>query len=286
MNDQQNPLQRYYRTAKLYVQLPSRGAFYDDTVITVPDNGEIAIYSMTAKDEMVMKNPDALLNGEAVAQVIQSCVAGVLKPRALISNDVDALLVAIQGATYGDAVEVKANCPKCGGEVEGAASVEAALESMTILEKTYVFTVLNDLEIEVRPFTYESTVQSGIVNFKSSNSLRNVADITDEMEQLRAFNKQFLQMAALNFSLICDSISKISGGAGTEDEFVVSDRAAIQTFMENCDSIIGKTIEEKIAEVNKIGINRSVQLLCTNEECEEVFTTEVGFDPVNFFTAS
>ena len=36
--------------------------------------------------------------------------------------------------------------------------------------------------------------------------------------------------------------------------------------------------------INAIGVNKAVQMEC--DECEEVFTKEVGFDPVNFFTAS
>jgi len=188
-----NPLSGYFRAPKLYTKIPSGGKFYTPDVVDMPSSNELPIFPMTARDELIMKNPDALLNGEAVANLIVSCVPSVKKPKALISNDVDALLVAIQGATYGDDIDVKGNCPTCGKECSGIASVEGALETMSVLEETYKFETHNGLTIELKPFSYESTVKAGIANFKSTRSLQGLAEIKDEMEQLRAFNDSFLQ---------------------------------------------------------------------------------------------
>ena len=85
---------------------------------------------MTSRDEVMMRNPDALLNGESVAQIISSCIPAVKKPRELLGADVDALMVAIQGATYGDEVTVEAKCPECGNSVIGAGSVQSSLATM------------------------------------------------------------------------------------------------------------------------------------------------------------
>ena len=283
MASQTNPLSGYFRAPKLYTKIPSGGRFYNPDVVDMPSSNELPVYPMTAKDELIMKNPDALLNGEAVAQLISSCVPAVKKPRRLISNDIDALLVAIQGASYGDDIEVKGNCPTCNKECSGIASVEAALETMQVLESTYTFETHNGLVIELKPFSYESTVKAGIANFKSTRSLQGLADIKDEMEQLRAFNDSFLRIAALNFDLIVDSVANIKGVDEEGNTFVVDDPKMIREFLENCETVIGKTIEEKIAGINKIGVNKKVQL-----ECEDhgAFEQEVGFDPVNFFTAS
>lgn len=278
-----NPLSGYFRAPKLYTKIPSGGKFYTPDIVDMPTSNELPVFPMTAKDELVMKNPDALLNGEAVASLISSCVPNVKKPKSLISNDVDALLVAIQGATYGDDIDVKGACPTCGKECSGIASVEGALETMTVLEKTYTFETHNGLTVELKPFSYDSTVKAGIANFKSTRSLQSLAEIKDEMEQLRAFNESFLRIAALNFELIVDSVASISGLDETGNKFTVNDSKVIREFLENCETVIGKTIEEKIGSINKIGVNKTVQL-----ECEDhgPFTQEVGFDPVNFFTAS
>lgn len=290
MTDSQNPLKSFYRTPRKYLPLPTQGLFYNNEEIDTTDanynqSHEVAIYSMTARDEMILKNPDALLNGEAVAQVIASCVPAVRKPRELISNDVDAILVAINGATYGDEISVSADCPveECNTHIEATASVDDCIEGMTLLSESYKFETHNGLTIEIRPFTYETSVKSGQVQFKATRSLQALAEIEDEEEQLKFFNKHFQDMAAINFEVIVDSVASIRGEIDGE-EFVVTSQDSIREFLENCDNIIGKTIEEKIQEVNDIGIRKTVQLECP--ECHHVFETEIGFDPVNFSTAS
>ena len=284
MSNNQNPLAGYFRSPKLYTKVPSQGKFYNNDEIDFPENGELAIFPMTAKDEMIMKNPDALLNGESVAQVIASCVPAVKKPRALISNDVDTLLIAIQGATYGDEVNVSGTCPECEEAIESVASIEMALDTMSIVSETYQHETESGLTIDIRPFTYESSVKAGIANFKTTRSLQGIQNIDDEVEQLKQFNLNFMQVASLNFELICDSVSSISGTGEDGDDFLVTDRKQIQEFLENTDRSVGKAIEEKVADVNKIGVDKEVQLEC--EKCEVQFTKEIGFDPVNFFTAS
>ena len=140
MSNTNNPLSGHFRTPKLYTQLPTGGKFYDENIIDMPTTKELPIYPMTAKDEIMMKNPDALLNGEAVAQVIASCVPSVKQPRELIANDVDALLVAIQGATFGDELTVSANCPTCNEQASAVLSTEVVLANMESIDKKYELT--------------------------------------------------------------------------------------------------------------------------------------------------
>jgi len=79
-------------------------------------------------------------------------------------------------------------------------------------------------------------------------------------------------IAALNFDLIVDSVASIKGVGEDSETFIVNDPKVIREFLENCETIIGKTIEEKIGNINKIGVNKTVQL-----ECEDhgPFTQEV-----------
>jgi hypothetical protein len=232
---------------------------------------------------MIMKNPDALLNGEAVAQVIKSCVPSIKQPRKMISNDVDTLLIAIQGATYGDEIKVASTCPKCEAENVGAASVEGCLDAMVTVQEDYKFTTDSGLEITIQPFLYENTIQAGLANFKTQRSLQALQEVKDEMEQLKAFNENFKSIAGLNFQLIVDSVNSISGEADGE-KFIVTDVNSIREFLENCEASIGNEIEKQISEVNNLGVNKEFQQSC--EECENVYPATIGFDPVNFSMAS
>jgi len=278
MSNTPNPLSGHFRSPKLYVKIPSGGKFYTSDILDYPDSGELPIFPMTAKDELIMKNPDALLNGEAINQLISSCVPNVKKVNQLISNDVDVLLVAIQGATHGDDIEVSTPCPTCEEPISGVASVEGAIETMAILDEVYTVK-FEDLEIEIKPFKYENTITAGIASFQSTRSLQALADIPDDMDKLKVFNENFMRMADMNYTLIVDAVHSIK----IEDK-IVTDRGHIREFLDNCEASIGNAIEQQVAEINKIGINKSMQFEC--EECNETFEAPISFDPVNFFTAS
>ena len=66
-----NPLSQYFHTPKVYAQLPTRGKFYPSDFLTLAVNGEIAVYPLTAIDQIMLKTPDAMLNGDALLSVFR-----------------------------------------------------------------------------------------------------------------------------------------------------------------------------------------------------------------------
>lgn len=280
--DNTNPLSGHFRSPKLYTRLPSAGRYYSDKVVEMPESGELPVFPMTAKDELIMKNPDALLNGEAVATVLSSCVPNVKNARQLLSNDVDALLLAIQGASYGDDIEITSKCPKCDKEVSGHISADGVLQSMTTLEEAYEFEV-KDLKFEIKPFTYETTIQAGLTNFQSTRSLQAIADLPDDLDKLKVFNESFLKLADLNFKIMIEVVDSITL-LNEDEDVVVTDKKHIREFLENCEAEIGTAIESRINDVANVGIAKDSIFEC--EDCNESFESAVAFDPVNFFTAS
>lgn len=293
MANNHNPLASHFRVPKLYTELPSGGKFYDSDTLDFTENNEFPVFPMTAKDEIMLKNPDALLNGEAVAQVIVSCVPNIKKPRSLVSNDVDALLVAIQAATYGDELDVSGACPVCGETASAVLSAEVVLANVQKLEKDYQFTTNSGLLITMKPFSYETSVKAGVANFRSSRSLQSIEAIEDEVEKIQAFNLNFIELAKLNFELLVDSISNITIPATKDQESVtVSNTEHIREFLENADASISSELESFINEISEIGINKKMQLTCVPcseklpEDQEYNFESIVNFNAVNFFTAS
>ena len=281
----ENPLKSHFRAPKLFTRLPSGGKFYNDSVVTLSSSGEVEVYAMTSRDEVMMRNPDALLNGESVARILTSCVPQVRKPRDLLGADVDALMVAIQGATYGDEVTVSTSCPECGNSVVGAGSVQGSLATMKEVPDD-VKVEMNGLTIELRPVTYETTIAAGVSNFQNARSMASIANIEDDMAKLEAFNESYMKMAELNFMVILDSIYSISGTDDEGEEFIVTDRVNIQEYMENCESEVGKAVTKQVNLLGEAGIDKEVSIQCQNEECGHVFKTNLEFDPVNFSTAS
>ena len=290
MSNTPNPLSEYFRSPKLFVKLPTGGMFYDKDIVEYPESGELPVFPMTAKDEVMMKNPDALLNGEAVCSLISSCVPNVKNPRLMISNDVDTLLIAIQGATNGDDIEVSAECPSCNENVTGIASAEGALETMSVLEESYKVTTEQGLTIEVKPLKYENTIKAGITSFQTARSLQAMAELPDDIDKLKIFNESFMKMSDMNYQLILDAVHSITIGKG-KDKQSITDKGHIKEFLDNCESEIGKSVEQAVADLNKIGIQKTMQFECEKEscmkdDCPKQFEAAVAFDPVNFFTAS
>ena len=88
-----NQLNKYFRKPKIYIKLPTGGKFNPEMETTVLD--EVGVLPMTALDEITLKNPDALLNGEAIVNVIKSCCPDIPEPKKMCNIDVEALFLAI-----------------------------------------------------------------------------------------------------------------------------------------------------------------------------------------------
>ena len=108
-----NPLAKHFRQPQLYLKLPSQGKWYPQGSIDMPVTGELPVYPMTAKDELILQTPDALLNGQSTVEVIQSCVPSIKDAWKMPSIDLDAVLIAIRQATYGPGMDFFSVCPHC-----------------------------------------------------------------------------------------------------------------------------------------------------------------------------
>ena len=74
MSQSVNPLKQFFRQPAIYMRLPSQGEYWPEGSIALPENKELPVYPMTAIDEITYRTPDALFNGQAVVNVIKSCV--------------------------------------------------------------------------------------------------------------------------------------------------------------------------------------------------------------------
>ena len=108
-----NPLKQFFRQPAIYMRLPSGGQFWPEGSLEMPPNRELAVYPMTAIDEISYRTPDALFNGEAITQIIKSCVPDILQPWAINNIDLDAILIAIRIASYGPNLTFTVDCPEC-----------------------------------------------------------------------------------------------------------------------------------------------------------------------------
>jgi hypothetical protein len=122
-------LKDFYRSPKLYVQLPSGGKFYNSDTIDWPETGELPVLAMTPKDDLIVRNPDALLNGDAVIRLVKSCVPCIKDPAKIIAPDMELILVAIRAASEKDkSVELEHTCTECEHEMKFEVDLSQAVQ--------------------------------------------------------------------------------------------------------------------------------------------------------------
>jgi len=271
-----NPLAQWYRQPKIYINLPSRGKFYPEGSLDVSDSGDYAVYAMTAKDELMFKTPDALLNGQATVEVIKSCVPSILDPWHMPSIDVDAVLIAMRISTYGENMEVGTNCPHC--EHENHYDVELT-QWLNILNSFQYLSEINidPLVIHVRPFTYLEMTKNSLKTIEHQKIFTIINDekISDE-EKLDKFSKSFVKLTELTVDVVASCVSKIDTPDGSSD-----DPVEIKDFINNAPKEIFDKIQTHVSDLKSKLEMPPIEVVCEN--CEGKFLMPIVLDQSNFF---
>jgi hypothetical protein len=275
---QHNPLKQYFRQVKLWIKLPSGTTYYEPGVIEFTDKGEVSVLPMTGKDELALKNPDSLLNGEALIEVMLSCVPAVKNPRALLTNDIDALITAIRFATFDDNLETTIRCNNCGTENTFKLDLEYALDNMSFLDADYVVNLDSGISVFVKPYAFPELLKGLHAQFESSKLERAVESETlSDEERTAIFGKAFKEMATLTYELMVNSVIKVVDDA---NDVNVTNKAHIKEFLFNIDKKSVDKISDTIKEINHVGIKRMFTAKC--EKCSHTWESEIDFNPVNF----
>ncbi len=270
-----NPLAQWYRQPKLYVKLPSKGKFYPNGTLDVSSNEEYAVYSMTAKDELMFKTPDALLSGQSTVELIKSCIPAIHDPWKMPSIDLDLCLVAIRLATYGEKMEVSTSCPHCKAENDYDVNLQHWLgvyDGYDFVDSVDVDT----LKVHIRPYTYQELTKTSIKTLEEQRVFNIINDdnMSDE-EKLDRFGKSFVKLTELTVDLIAGCITRIEAPEG-----VVEDSKTITDFINNAP----KEIFQQIADHVK-GLKEQIEYkpLVKCNECTKDFDLPITMDQSNFF---
>lgn len=277
-----NPLQKYFRQPKLFIVLPSKGAFYPHGAINMPETGELPVYPMTAKDELTMKTPDALLNGQATVDMIRSCVPNITDPWKMPSIDLDLVLIAIRIATYGEMLSITANIPKIKEKKEYQVNLSEILSKLSSVEFDHEV-IVDDMLVKIRPLNYEEFTKSSLKSFEEQRIFRLVNnDTVSDEEKLKRFNESFKKLTALTVDMMANSIHSIS-----VDDQEVKEREFINEFINNSDKNFFSTVRKHIESERKKFQLEPLTAQTTEEEREkgapDSFEVPISFDQSNFF---
>jgi len=281
-NKNTNPLQKYFRQPKIYLSLPSNGKYYPKGSLEVSENGEYPVFPMTARDEIMIKTPDALLNGQATASVITSCIPAIKDPFNMPSMDLDACLIAIRIATYGEMMEVSIKVPVTGEDKDFDLDLRIMLDQFSNVDYNSAIE-LDGMIVNLRPLTYGEFTETSRKTFDEQR-IFNVINDTDmaEGDKLATFTESFKKLTDLTILTLEKSIASIEVG-----DDVVTDQAHIKEFIANTDKGLFESVTNHIEEQRTKFQVKPLVVDATPEEIEagvpETYEVPVTFDQSSFF---
>lgn len=279
----QNPLAKHFRQPKIYLRLPSNGKFWPEGSIDMPENGELPVYSMTAKDELVLKTPDALINGESTVSLIKSCVPAIKDGYAIPSLDLDALLVAIRIATYGENLTISTKIPNTDIEKEYSVNLVELLDSMQNRHFEDTFHS-NGFTFKLVPTNYQQFTQAALKAFEEQRLVKSIDDSNlNEEEKLARFNVSFKKLTDYNLDMVVQQIVSVQ----FENEEPVTNRNHIREFFAGTDGYIFESVKAHLEKM-KNEFNIKPLTVVTEEEerkagAPDQFEVPIAFDQSNFF---
>lgn len=283
-NIPENPLTMFMRQPKVYIRLPSNGEYWPQGSLDLPDNRQIAVYSMTAKDEILLNIPDALMNGQAVVDVIQNCIPAVKNAWAAPSLDIDAMLIAIRIATYGEMMKtpIKFNDDL---EMDYQIDLRTVLDSlMNNVSWTTAVPINDSMTVFVKPLTYKQITKSSIQVFETQKIIQLANnDSVSEDDKVKLFKQSFNKLTDSTVDSIVDSISHIDTIQGS-----VSNPQFIKEFINNADKDVFNKIQKHLEDMKDQNSIKPMKVPVTPEMQERGVTGDtvdipLVFDSSTFF---
>jgi hypothetical protein len=279
-----NPLSGFMRQPKIYIRLPSGGEFWPAGSLEQTETGEFPVFSMTAKDELMLKIPDAIMSGQAVVDVVQHCMPNIKNAWAIPSIDLDVILIAIRLATYGE----KMTTPITFGddlEMEYSVDLKQVMDTLMYQIKWDPIVPINeDLTIFVRPMTYKQLSDSAVKTFETQKILQ-IANNNEmsEADKVAAFKESFSKLTDVTIGVVEKSIFKIDSSNGSTENL-----KHIKEFIENADKDIFNIVQTHLDALKSINELKPVTVTVTDEMREKGITGDtvdvpLVFDPATFF---
>lgn len=276
MEQQESPLKKYRRQPKIYIDLPSKGKYSPPNTLYENTFTNLAVFSMTAGDEIGFKTPDALINGQATANSVKSCIPSILNPWALPTIDVDAILIAIRMASYGSKLPVKSRCPHCKVENSYDIELQKYLDYYNRLEFDSRC-IVDNFVIHIKPLNYKewTEFQKRSVAIQRAMSVQ-ANKIVDEDQKNAFLDKCITDAQDINVEMILMSVDAIE-----VDGSIEKDKKEIGLFLQENDLTYFKAIKKHFEKNNETWKLPTETVKC--ESCDKTHTMKVSLDQSDFF---
>jgi hypothetical protein len=282
---QENPLTKFMRRPKMMLRLPSKGKYWPPNTIDKSENNEYEVYAMTIKDEIMAKTPDALLTGQAMANIIQSCVPSIKDAMELPGIDLDAALIAIRIATYGEKTTVTANIPGREEPMDFDIDLRPVLDNIIDNTKWEEKIVLNDeLTAYIKPINYRLISRYALSTMEAGKLMSEII-VNQDLTQTQKTQMQTEAVERLTTSTLDQVISSIMRIDSPEGS--VTDPELIAEFLNNCDKEIFKMISSRFDQLNEDNNKRMITVATPDDlraqGLPETLSVDFNFDISSFF---
>lgn len=274
-NQSSNPLSKHFRQPAIYLELPSKGKYWVEDGLILPLNNELPVYPLTAKDEITLRTPDALLNGNGVVDVIHSCVPNIKNAWSMPSIDVDAVLIAIRIASYGHLMDFDSTCPHCKHENTFELDLRDFLSSLKSPNFEDLFKT-NEVEIKFQPQPYFLVSKINVSTFTQNKLIAAIDALEDGDLKNSKLSEHMNTLIDLNYDSLTNSTELI-----VCDGITVTDKSHIKEFYQNIDS---KALSKVQSHLEQLIDNSSIKPKeATCQECQKLYQLNFVFDYSSFF---
>lgn len=271
-----NPLQKHFRQPAIHMALPSEGRWWRPGALELSPTRQVPIYPMTARDEILLRTPDALMNGSSIIELFQNCCPAIKDAWSIPNIDVDALLIAIRIASYGPQLDIKNRCPHCDAENLHAYDLTVRLEAIRCPDFSKSIQH-NGLEYRLRPLNYFAVTRENTVTFRETKLLEALnADESNQVEKEKLIRESIKNLADANILSLAYQTESITTPEGS-----VTDFNHIHEFYLNVKAETIRYLNDRIKNIYDSVAIEDTKAACV--ECTKEYLVPFEFDYANFF---
>ena len=269
-----NPLKQYFRRPSIYLKLPSGGVGYPPGALNKTETGELPIYPMTAIDEITSKTPDALFNGNAIVEIIKSCVPDIRDPWSIPSTDLDAILIAIRSAAQGNEMEIESECPSCKEVANYGINLISMLQTMKPGDYTQELQV-GDLFIKFRPLAYREMNQAAMAQFEIQKMFSTLDELPEE-ERIKKTQDAIVKITEITMAVLAQTIEYVKTPTVSVDE-----TNYILDFLQNCDKNVYIEVRDYHSKLKDSAQVKPQKIKCIH--CQHEYEQSIVINATDFF---
>lgn len=278
-----NPLTKYFRIPGVEVPLPTNGRFMPEGTIELNPSGNIEVFPMQTSDELILTSPDALMSGVAIEKIISSCVPCIKDPSLVSSTDLDVIIIAIRAASNGNDMDMEVECPKCKEKMTMTANLGEILANIKPVPDKIELRIADDCLIYFKPHTLRE--QTNIM-LKIYNENRKIMSMDDDSDITEESHKLMLSQTIDNIQQFQTDSLLAAIDVIMVGDVRVTNREHITEYLRNASKSDLTKMKKEIETINSMGVDRSLSAKCVSSECEHEWKTMLEFNPSTFFVQS